>query len=202
MKRTHSPCKGLIFGSWHFIWSHLRALWVENTSCAAGWIRSKKFLWDKMCDFYWQFFHRTYNLKETLRVIHGRNKGENGIIYNSLQNKNLFARSKLYNQCILIEKQQIIEFKPWSFWSKFNILHLPHHLHLQASQYQLPHNLFPMLPNLLGLLKILPLPYPHQHTWNKKNTVTVPAPLNGTLDQGHVRNHAKGNSLSFFYGII
>ena len=127
-----------------------------------------------MCDFYWQFFHRTYNLKETLRVIHGRNKGENGIIYNSLQNKNLFARSKLYNHCILVEKNQkqvttVIEFKPWSFWSKFNILHLPHHLHLQASQYQLPHNLFPMLPNLLGLLKILPLPYPHRHTWNGKH---------------------------------
>ena len=138
------------------------------------WVANKRyplFLWDKMCDFYWQFFHRTYNLKETLRVIHGRNKGENGIIYNSLQNKNLFARSKLYNQCILIEKQQIIEFKPWSFWSKFNILHLPHHLHLQASQYQLPHNLFPMLPNLLGLLKILLLPYPHRHTLNEKTLI-------------------------------
>ena len=138
------------------------------------WVGNKRyplFLWDKMCDFYWQFFHRTYNLKETLRVIHGRNKGENGIIYNSLQNKNLFARSKLYNQCILIEKQQIIEFKPWSFWSKFNILHLPHHLHLQASQYQLPRNLSPMLPNLLGLLKILPLPYPHRHTLNEKRLI-------------------------------
>ena len=69
------------------------------------------------------------------------------------------------------KKNQIIEFKPWSFWSKFNILHLPHHLHLQASQYQLPRNLSPMLPNLLGLLKILPLPYPHRHTLNEKTLI-------------------------------
>ena len=48
----------------------------------------------------------TYNLRDTFRVLHGRNKDENGIFYNFSQKKG--------------EKN----------WSKFSILHLPHLLAL------------------------------------------------------------------------
>merc|ERR1719219_699001 len=54
-------------------------------------------------------------------------------------------------------------------WFKSNIRRLPHLLHLRANQYQLLRNLFPMLPNLHELQRILLPPYLHRRTSEQKH---------------------------------